>query len=398
MKKKALCVLLAALLLLLCGCTPAVNNPGPDPEPDLSAVESQIALLNENVSVWGEGLNEGNSGVFCVTDLDHNGRLELIASFVEGTGYFSTSTIYEVDETFEAIEEVDVSAIREASEPDLLFYDKYTCYEEDGVYYYICEDVVRNGYAEAVFYKQYISLENGVLSSDVIGAIEAKVEEERGEDVLKTAYYDDEGHNITPDDFRALETYWFRDDAKKTAIRFGWIAYEGEDDYSEDLTGSYNVFGPVTGYSADDDFFEYPYAFYNMKENVISGTGDDGMFSFPYGDLCRYWTFVAGETEGWEWTAEEEGVSCWVEFEEDGTASFSYTQYGETTRFDGMDVSADNTALYDGCENEEWSVVFRGDETNEFAATLVDDMLQLLWFQGPFEGEEYPAVCFMRFE
>jgi hypothetical protein len=397
MKKNTVFAILLSLLLLLTACTPAVVPP--EPEPDPSSVESQIALLNEYADVWTEPIAEAGSPVFCVTDLDRNGRLELITSYVEGTGYFSYSSMFEVDDMFETVEPVDMTQFDEESEPDLLFYDKYRCYEEDGVYYYICEDIVRNGYAEAVFYKQYLFLADGKVTSEVIGAIDARVDRERDEDVLKTAYYDDEGHNITREEFAALEQYWFRADAKKEAIRFNWIKFEESDDYTDALRESYDVFGPAYGYTGDDDLFEYPFTFYGMKETVLSGLGDDGMFGFDYeSELCYHWTFVTGETEEWVWSAEEEGAVCWLEFDPDGTASFSYTQNGETTRFDDMEVSVDYVPLFDGCPNEDWSVVFRGDETNEFAASTYDGHLTVLWYQGPYGDEEYPALCAMIFQ
>jgi len=404
MKKKTISVFLVLLLAVavLTGCTPKNPAPAPtaDPEPDPSSVESQLALLAENVSVWGDPDESVNSAVYCVTDLDHNGRLEVLFSFVMGTGYFSYTTVHEVNETFDGISRVNDSALKDSSQPDLLFYDKFRTYETDGTYAYICEDVIRNGYAEAEFYKETLSLVDGVLSCEFLGGIEARVERVKEEDVLYASYYDEQGHNISPEDFAALETYWFPENAVKSVTRFGWTKFEADADFAAGLKASYETFGPGIGYTADDDLFEYPHNFYNMKENVVSGTGDDGMFGFPYErELCSFWTFTVGETEGWEWNADEEGVSGWIEFRPEGTVTFSYTDpNGEETRYEDMEVSVDYVPLFDGCENEDWSVVFRGDETNEFAASTVNGVLTVLWFQGPYDGEEYPALCAMRFE
>ncbi len=269
MKKtiRFVCLLLITMILFT-GCIPGVS---PVSKPDPSSEESQLEFLNETYDFWIGAVEGVDHPVFCVTDLDRNGRLELILSYTEGSGYFSYSSIFEVSEAFDAIEEVDTSAMEETSEPDLAFYDKYLCVEEDGKYYYIVEDVVRNGYAESVFYKQYICLEDGTISSELIGSIEARIEQQHGEDVLKTKYYDDEGRTVSRTAFADLDTNWFSDDAEWSAIRFGWTELADNGDNAEGLAASYELFGPATGYTGNDDLFEYPYTFYNMKETVLTG-------------------------------------------------------------------------------------------------------------------------------
>ena len=70
--------------------------------------EAQIAVLAREVSTWAPDTEEyaGFWTGCAAADLDHNGRLEIIVSAAGGTGMFTTTRIWEVNEQKDGISEV----------------------------------------------------------------------------------------------------------------------------------------------------------------------------------------------------------------------------------------------------------------------------------------------------
>ena len=65
-------------------------------------IEKQIELLADSVELWAGTMNsEGIDYFFTVTDMDRNGRLELIVSSRQGTGLYTYSDYFEVNDTFD---------------------------------------------------------------------------------------------------------------------------------------------------------------------------------------------------------------------------------------------------------------------------------------------------------
>lgn len=106
------------------------------------------------------------------------------------------------------------------------------------------------------------------------------------------------------------------------------------------------------------------------------------------------WILVGGATEGWEYTAEEEGIeseiSITAEGEEFTVYCWSKNVIGEEESFDAETIYVEEP-LYYGCDNEEWSVKFlmtggdfRDDE--EYCAALTDENTLLVQHIYPFDG------------
>ena len=107
------------------------------------------------------------------------------------------------------------------------------------------------------------------------------------------------------------------------------------------------------------------------------------------------WIFSHGETDGYEYTAEEAGIESELQITSstaDVTAKyFSKTEF-DTKTFEAELVLLDE-AVYEGCGNDEWSVKFsmiQSDYSNdeEFYATLIDENTLLLRHLFPFDGTQ----------
>ncbi|MBR3888242.1 MAG: hypothetical protein IKJ32_04000 [Clostridia bacterium] len=121
----------------------------------------QLNVILNNKELWYKD-DEFDQYSYAVTDLDQNGRLEIISSICQGTGLYTYTTIYEVNETLEELNLCESNLEEYDSQADIIkknwivFYDKYT-----EKYYYVLEDVTRNGMAELYENKRYFCLFNG---------------------------------------------------------------------------------------------------------------------------------------------------------------------------------------------------------------------------------------------
>ena len=121
--------------------------------------DEQIALIAANADQWKQDVEYFPWG-YVVTDLDHNGRLEIISSSVQGTGFYSYNLAFEVNEAGNALTDLLASlSERTDSAPDIMvskvpfYFDK-----EANRYYYIFDDMIRNGMAEYYENKRAISI------------------------------------------------------------------------------------------------------------------------------------------------------------------------------------------------------------------------------------------------
>ncbi|MBQ4528449.1 MAG: hypothetical protein II998_10285 [Clostridia bacterium] len=103
------------------------------------------------------------------------------------------------------------------------------------------------------------------------------------------------------------------------------------------------------------------------------------------------WELVSGETDGYEYTAEEAGYTTGLTIDAAG-AHYSHTLNDETKTFDA-ELKYQDIALYEGCGNDDWSVEFvmiesDFDAEEEYYATLTDDDTLLLQCFFPFDGAQ----------
>jgi|GEM_PF-1155600 len=89
-----------ALYAFLDGLESEKQEPDREPGPQPSGTEAlsyadQLAILAANADVWRVP-EEFDAWGYAVTDLDQNGRLEILSSACYGTGHYSTNSIWEV--------------------------------------------------------------------------------------------------------------------------------------------------------------------------------------------------------------------------------------------------------------------------------------------------------------
>ena len=129
--------------------TPTDMNGGDGVEPDVSAnvvasandAEAQIDFIYNNTAEW---LRQNNMTHYAITDLDHNGRLEVLAVDHSGTADTMLS-IYEINGDMTGYNYGAYDMILE-KEPDYYNYPTYRCEVNDGFYCYIAESATEPFY------------------------------------------------------------------------------------------------------------------------------------------------------------------------------------------------------------------------------------------------------------
>lgn len=149
-RKLIACGLSVALLFSLtaCGGENTSATPTAAPRPAVTA-EEQIALLVERREVWYQGGSPDYSPAslyYAVTDLNQNGRLEVLRSEYRHDTYASINRFYEVDPSGTAVVELpyDLADNGEAeASPNLIDNDlDQICFYRDGEYHYSMPTII----------------------------------------------------------------------------------------------------------------------------------------------------------------------------------------------------------------------------------------------------------------
>ncbi len=191
----------------------------------LTAMLGETALASETLSEtlqqkrivsavesWKPGKNKGN---YTVTDLDQNGRLEIISADYSKEDQITVSHIWEVDEEGK-LQKIETSWSEEESQPDLITKSTKVWYdEEDDVYYYLFTDQEKLEDGSERERKMTISLKDGQLSTVLLAE---KTTDEAGTETFADA----DGNEITAADYEnAAETIY--GELKEKEAKFKWI-------------------------------------------------------------------------------------------------------------------------------------------------------------------------------
>lgn len=207
----------------------------------------QLQVMADQVELWAGDDRFGVEYQYTVTDLDQNGRLELIASSLQGSGLYTYSSYYEVNKALDGLEICEQTEQDERySEADIqmdrvpAFYD-----ERVGRYYYIFGDVVRNGAAEHYYNKRALWLLDGKIREWPLANMD--VLQKTGETVIECR--DADGNTISEEEYQKIEDVAFSDFTKISA-ELAWFKPISSADLKamgsaalvEELTNSYRGF------------------------------------------------------------------------------------------------------------------------------------------------------------
>lgn len=152
-------------------------------------ISAQLQLIADNKDMWYV-TDAYEPYFYTVTDLDENGRLELIASSCQGSGIYTYSSFYEVSEDKSSLSKCAYHTFEEETGPDII--KGYTTrYRSDGNLYYQFVDVTRASIAEQYASQNMLYLNNGNVSYFVFAS---EVTEADAAGNVTTTYYDANGN------------------------------------------------------------------------------------------------------------------------------------------------------------------------------------------------------------
>ena len=165
-------ILIALLLLALAGFSSQIymRNMSIRSGSEVSdiTIERQLQVMLDSYE-WGCPPSGNIRRMFTVTDLDQNGRLELIISRLEGSGQYTYSDYYEVNKELDKLTPCEWLDRTFESEADIMVSSVPVYYDSNNkMYYYIFHDRIPDGIHYASENKRAISLANGKLSERIL--------------------------------------------------------------------------------------------------------------------------------------------------------------------------------------------------------------------------------------
>lgn len=224
------------------------KNSGEKEQTKAVNVEKQIDVIMNNIDTWNLSTDEDIYAPYgyAITDLDQNGRLEIIASSCQGTGIYTYSNYYEVNESLNGLNKIERNVEEGSSEADIMiptvkvFINKAT-----NEYHYIFDDLVKVGAAEYYENKQDIVLKNGKIYEKAIAYRNTVYTDSDPNVTLKDA----NNKEITAEDYALIENKLFSNLELKFA-NIEWVSTTdvdfssvSGDELKNKLIESYEKFG-----------------------------------------------------------------------------------------------------------------------------------------------------------
>lgn len=307
-------------VLILSLCISAFADPATiaavKPEKETS-VEEQVKLIYANLSALSKDDAAKNElWQYAVTDLDHNGRLELIAANTLGRDYFTYACIYEVGADLASFTQCDMGVKEGDPFVDIIADSADTYYDKtnDTWYYMFTEGYAANA---DKFYAVKCSV--SLKEAYVAAAAYAKQTTEAINGVTVTSFLDMEDNIITPDEFNAAGDNQFAK-LDKSSTNFDWFKLD-DVKTSARLSESYEVFAGIREAKKKIEIVPAPTPtpssqFLMITKNPTSeyglSAGDTCIF-VAYADNAssKEWTFVS--PNGGEYNAtsfEKQFIQC----------------------------------------------------------------------------------------
>lgn len=271
---------------------------------DADTLADQIKVFVKNKKLWtvSDMSVELEDAAYCVTDLDHNGRCEIIVMIESAYSTVTDMLIYEITENGDAFKQADweytgITGVCSSGVPDLIYYPDINCYfdKEKQVSHYLVDNNYDNGNGE--YGNCFCDLDYKDGTATVYTYASIKVNQSYDPDTWEFsydyAYSSPEGEIDEAEYYDIIDNY--PDDFEKKSIYFG-IYYRGwYDDFGvmglEDsflvnvLTDSYKVFAGELDYSqfyksyndswaptdTTETYYEQYIGFWGLYESEIEG-------------------------------------------------------------------------------------------------------------------------------
>ena len=200
--------------------------------------EEQLRILENNRAQWAFEDPYDSPWFHTFTDLDRNGRLEVIAATTQGTGIFTYVHYYEVRADGSGIDNcyhADVEIEGPDDWPEIVM-DSLPCYYDavNDRCYYVCEGITRDGYAHQYYTWQALCLKDGVADWEFIASKNVNWDENGAP---TTECRDAKGNTIAESEYDSAVEQRFAG-LEKSELTLNWIQEENSWEDAEENNSS----------------------------------------------------------------------------------------------------------------------------------------------------------------
>ena len=235
-------------------------------------IDSQLKIIAKNyVYIKSDYFSYAEAypdACLAVTDLNHNGRLELIVTSIQGSGVFSNSFFYEISEDYSTLERLTVDGEIKADEAGDFLMSKnnenhialYDCYMKDGEYYYLLEDYASAGWSYKFLMYYAYSFDGGVTRG-FIGGCELSAELVDDKTVVSIWLHGPSNVLFESDEayLEHLNSFWSGYE-KQSSCEIKWMEFTKDTDFAYACSESYKGFNPNSSAVASITY-DYHYFF-----------------------------------------------------------------------------------------------------------------------------------------
>lgn len=158
-----------AAISVTVGSAPAVPSQLVTMPTPLLNTNQQIQLLESCRGVWAVAGADAAGWSYAYTDLNRNGRLEVLTACTQGTSSYTSVKCYEVSPTFNGITECASTLSSSEGWPEIAV-PSLPCYYDSrtGVCYYVCEDLTKLSVMQYSYAMRVFWLFDGVLQVNTL--------------------------------------------------------------------------------------------------------------------------------------------------------------------------------------------------------------------------------------
>lgn len=418
--KKFFCIILSLSVMLsaaACGGSQGTEaeDSARDPseivgKPDVSepvedAVQAgQIRLMADSADLW-ICKDESYAGryLYAVTDLDENGRYELISCINEGSGQFSTLAFLEVSEDGRSLEPLSYDYGNENSEPDIAYSPMLRCYSSPEGNHYVIADYIGNGPADTSYLQDWLTLREGRVDAGCIAYCSALADSSEYPEESGLNFYYYSGESDEPDLDR--ESFISAPDdrfegCERRVCTLSWTGISADAARNEDelckLLGESAV---GFSFSGDEDVFD------SLRMDPESDFYSSAVYTKDHLIGEWYITYIGGEYDMQD--AFEIGADSVLNIlgePDDCKAYFSYNNPADARgNFLLTDIPVSDSDGYEAPSEGEFHVefmVYEDDDPSRFYAEVdpYDGSLWVTWFwwdNAQFDGD--PVITYLRY-
>ena len=281
-------------ILLLTSCGTAVESSGVYSESEETAgikqasesedtmvraapdIDSQLMFISDKYDdLYSDFLTDDSilpATVCAVTDLNHNGRLEVLITACLGTGVYSYTKVYEISEDYTDLVKLELknSSMTEddssgdfynLAEPGIMVYD---CYKKDNEYYYLISDYASSGWSDK--YIGFYSYTFGdAVVEDYIGGAAISVNDD--DKTIQTWLYGSSLEKIkTIEEYEAQVNGYWSGYEKQKQCEVKWFAFSDAEGFAANVKDSWKAFNPDSELSSGITF-----DFKNFFDSIYGG-------------------------------------------------------------------------------------------------------------------------------